>query len=112
MPDYLLHLFNKPSCLSEQEQEVFTRFPKRTKGELAGTLAQRAKGWGIFFEEGYDLLKIAWLVSLVSFLGSLLFGVLWAVVRKDVQGAFGISAWWVTVGGSSLALFAIRSSRI
>lgn len=112
VPDYLLHLFESPSCIDECEKEIFERLPKRTKGELLGKPDQRAKGWGIFYEEGWDLLKIGWLVFLVIFLGSFLFGVLWAVLKKDTQGAFGIAAWWVTIGGSTLALFAINSSRI
>ena len=49
--------------------------------------------------------KIVWLVSVVFLLGSLLFGTLWAIFHKDVQCAFGISAWWVSSGGSLLALF-------
>ena len=88
------------------------QLPKRTKGKLTGKGNRRAKGWGIFFEEGWDLVKIAWLYFLVVFLGSLLFAVIWAIYQKDVQGAFGISAWWVTIGGSTLALFAISSSRV
>jgi hypothetical protein len=112
LPDYLLHLFNSPSCIDPSEREVFEQLPKRTKGKLSGKANQRARGWGIFLEEGWDFVKISWLYFLVMFLGSLLFAVIWAIYRKDVQSAFGISAWWVTIGGSTLALFAIISSGI
>ena len=54
---------------------MFERLPKRTKGALAGKSDRRARGWGIFYEEGWDALKIAWLVFLVVFYGSFLFGV-------------------------------------
>jgi hypothetical protein len=84
--------------------------PKRTKGKLAVKPIGRTPGWGIFFEEGWDLAKISSIVVLVV-LGSLLFGLLWAVLKKDAQGAFGISAWWATVCSCILALFAIKSSR-
>jgi hypothetical protein len=112
LPDYLLHLFDSPFCIDETEEEIFERLPKRTKGELAGTRSQRAKGWGIYYEEGLDQLKIALLVFVVIFVASLLFGILWAVLKKDVQGAFGVAAWWVAMGGSSIALVAIGSSRV
>jgi hypothetical protein len=55
--------------------------------------------------------KIAWLYLVFGVFGSFLFGVLWSVFQKDVQGAFGISAWWITAGGSVLALLAMRSAR-
>ncbi|ORY16285.1 hypothetical protein BCR34DRAFT_557542 [Clohesyomyces aquaticus] len=111
LPDHLLHLFESPWCIDEREQTVFDRLPKRTKGKLVAEASQPAKGWGIFYEEGWDFPKIAWMVVFV-FLGSLLFGVLWAVLQKDTQGAFGIAGWWVAIGGTTLALLAIRSSRI
>jgi len=53
--------------------------------------------------------------SMVGLLGGILWKLplwgVWAILRKDIQGAFGISA-WVTIGGSTLALFAISLSRL
>ena len=110
LPDYLLHLFTSPSCINENETWILSQLPKRTCGQLHGTPDQPAEGWGIFYQEGWDMLKIVWLFIILFILGSLVFGVMWSIYQKDVQGAFGISAWWVTAGGSMLALLAIRSA--
>lgn len=111
LPDYLLHLFTSPSCINENETWILGQVPKRTRGQLYGTAHQPAEGWGIFYQEGWDMMKVAWFFVIICILGSLVFGVLWSVYQKDVQSAFGISAWWVTAGGSMLALLAIRSAK-
>jgi hypothetical protein len=111
LPDHLMHLFDSPSCIHGCEQVLVEQLPKRTKGELIGEPRKRAKGWGLFYEEGWDMFKIMLLVAVMVF-GSFLFGVLWSILQKDVQGAFGISAWFVTIVGSTLALFALSSSRL
>ena len=110
LPDYLLHLFTSPLCINENETWILGQFPKRICGQLRGTPDQPAEGWGIFYQEGWDILKIMWLFIILFIIGSLIFGILWSIYQNDIQGAFGISAWWVTVGGSMLALLAIRSA--
>jgi hypothetical protein len=62
-------------------------------------------------DEGWDIRKIAWIYLVFGVFGSFLFGVLWSLFRRDVQGAFGISAWWITAGGSVIAILAIHSTQ-
>jgi hypothetical protein len=90
-------------------QEVLTQLPKR-KQKLRGHA--REHGWGLYFEQGWDLRKMAKLYFLVVGLGSLLFALLWTVLQKDIQSAFAIASWMVTLGGSVLALFAMYSSGV
>jgi hypothetical protein len=106
MPDYLLHLFNDPSCITSGEKEVLEQLPKR-KTDLTGHKC--VKVWVIHFEEGWNTVEIVLIFFVVMLVGSLIFGICWAVLKKGIQSAFTISAWWITAGGSSLALFALSS---
>lgn len=56
-------------------------------------------GWGLHFVEGWILFRI-WVLLLSLFgIASLVFGICWAVFKHDVQGAFGVSAYLMTLLG-------------
>ncbi|KAH7116191.1 hypothetical protein B0J11DRAFT_443760 [Dendryphion nanum] len=112
LPDYLMHLFTSPSCINENETWVLNQLPRRICGKLSGKSHEPAEGWGIYYEEGWDRNKIVWIVAILFLLGSLIFGVLWSKFKMDVQGAFGISAWWISVCGILMALIAIRVEKV
>lgn len=112
LPDYLMHLFTSPSCIDEEETSILSRLPRRICGELCGKSDEPAEGWGIYYQEGFDRDKIVWSVAVVFLLGSFIFGVLWSTFKMDIQGAFGVSAWWVTICGILIALVAIRSDNV
>lgn len=42
-------------------------------------------------------------------LSSGLFGIIWTVVKNDIQGGFTISSWWMTVGASLISLVALSA---
>lgn len=51
------------------------------------------QGWGLAFEEGWNGKKLfGWSFVLVTMAG-LLFGVLYGILQRDMQSAFGVSAW-------------------
>lgn len=55
-------------------------------------------GWSIHLFEGWA--ARIWLLVLIHFLcGGLAFGICWAVLRHDVQTAFGVSVYIVALGG-------------
>lgn len=112
LPDYLMHLFTSPSCINENETWILDQLPRRICGELYGKSHEPAEGWGIYYQEGWDRDKITWIVAVLFLLGSLIFGVLWSKFKMDVQGAFGVSAWWVAVCGIFMALVAPRADNI
>ncbi|KAJ6266445.1 hypothetical protein PSV08DRAFT_230177 [Bipolaris maydis] len=89
----LMHMLSSPQCIHEDETWVLDQLPKRTAGELRACVGKPAEGWGIYYKEGTDYNMIAFAVFL---LGSLLFGILWAVLKKDIQGAFGVSSYVMT----------------
>jgi hypothetical protein len=43
----------------------------------------------VYFKEGWDRNLISVIVFSISALASVLFGVIWAVYKVDIQGAFG-----------------------
>lgn len=82
--------------------------PKKLEGRLMGQLHAPVFGWGIHFREGWHWNRI-WAAMLVLFvLGSLVFAVLWTVFQHDIQGAFGVASWWMSVGTILLGYAATR----
>lgn len=111
-PHHLMHYLSSPLCIDEQQTWVLDQFPKRTRGPLSGNPRSPAEGWGIFYQEGWDGEKLSSVLLIVFFFGSLLFGVLWSVLEMDIQGAFGVSSWWLSASGIFLAFLASRTDRL
>jgi hypothetical protein len=91
---HLMHLYSNPSCASDDRTVLFAQFPKKIQERLVVCPVKGVSvGWGIQFVEGWHWFKI-WLLSFSLFgLGGLVFAVLWAVLKHDVQGAFGVAAY-------------------
>ncbi|KAF2644497.1 hypothetical protein P280DRAFT_513968 [Massarina eburnea CBS 473.64] len=89
---YLLHLFKHPEDY-DGELVTYLRAPKRRERLDFGM------GWGINLVEGFLAQKI-WAVFMMVFgVGSAVFAVVWAVKKRDIQGAFGVASWVVTLTG-------------
>jgi hypothetical protein len=79
------------------------RIPKKLHQRLTIDADKRSNiGWGMQFVEGLDYFKLC-VFGLVGLSISVLFGVIWSVLRHDVQGGFGITAclmmfWTFTIG--------------
>ena len=94
---FMTHWFHHP----EEAWELpwaYSLFPKRRKGELEVNLNHAPSvGWGIYIVEGW-LGSRLWLLSLSLFLcGSLAFAICWTILKHDIQGAFGVSAYVVAL---------------
>ena len=87
---------------------MLKQFPKKLQGELEASLDEEVIGWGIYLQEGLHWTKIWAAVLAIIILGSFIFGVLWSIFQKDVQGAFGIASWWVSLCTVILAWLAAR----
>jgi hypothetical protein len=57
---------------------------------------EQIEAWGICFKEDWNRSRIWWFLATVFGVASLLFGILWGVLEKDIQGAFGVACWWMT----------------
>ncbi|KAJ4351897.1 uncharacterized protein N0V89_007241 [Didymosphaeria variabile] len=97
---YLLHLFKHPEDY-DGELIAYLRAPKRRERLEFGM------GWGINLVEGFLAQKV-WAVLIAGFgVGSAVFGILWTIKKDDVQGAFGVAGWIVTL--AALVLGALQA---
>ncbi|KAH7125294.1 hypothetical protein B0J11DRAFT_301482 [Dendryphion nanum] len=107
--NYMMHLYSSPSCVNPLQVAVYNQIPKRTCGQLMVRPENVSEGWGLHFREGWHLVKIWALICSLFVGGSLIFGVLYSVLKKDVQSAFGIASYLVTTATVGLGYLAIRS---
>ncbi|EUC45147.1 hypothetical protein COCMIDRAFT_37109 [Bipolaris oryzae ATCC 44560] len=83
---YLLHLFKHPNDY-DSELVTYLRSPKRRQRLEFGM------GWGVHLVEGF-LAQRVWAFTVgICGLSSAVFAALWAIMKEDVQGAFGVAQW-------------------
>ncbi|KAH7032355.1 hypothetical protein B0J12DRAFT_582656 [Macrophomina phaseolina] len=89
---YLLHLLAHPEDY-DNEFITYARAPKKRSTRL-----DVGVGWGIQLVEGFLADRVWMLVMGVFVVGSSIFAVVWACKREgDVQGAFGVASWLLTL---------------
>jgi hypothetical protein len=95
---YLTHYFQNPDCITS-EHLVYTlnQVPKRLGQCMAISGSARVEGWGMEFEEGWDRGRLRNAIFGIAVIGCLTFAILWSVFMKDMQSAFGVSSFFVTV---------------
>ncbi|EUC49155.1 hypothetical protein COCMIDRAFT_51478, partial [Bipolaris oryzae ATCC 44560] len=108
----LMHMLSSPECIHEDETWVLEQLPKRTAGELQACVGGPAEGWGIYYKEGINFDMITGVVAAIFLFGSLLFGILWTMLEKDFQGAFGFSSWMATGIGIFVACMVTYAKNI
>lgn len=89
--NFLMHIYHHPED-ADQETVCLARFPKRVKETLKLGGADMPVGWGIEFVEGVHWNKV-WCFGFAIVAVSLVTGVVWSCVRRDVQGGFGIAGY-------------------
>jgi hypothetical protein len=93
--NYLMHTYHHPED-ADNYTLCLDRFPKRKTGRLQHTDGRPVPGWGIHFTAGLDQTKLCF-VGLFCTVCSASFGIIWSVVRNDVQGGFGVSAYMMAL---------------
>ena len=63
---HLVHSIKSPSCVHKDDKTVLQKIPRRICGEIRAENDQEAEGWGIYYEEGPNLLWVAVLTTLVG----------------------------------------------
>lgn len=98
----MAHLFHHPEDANETSITCL-RAPKKRKMKLTVCPRQGTSvGWGIHLVEGWVISRL-WLLGLILFIiGSLVFGVCWSIFRHDLQGAFSVAAYIVTLMGMTV----------
>ncbi|KIX99665.1 uncharacterized protein Z520_04300 [Fonsecaea multimorphosa CBS 102226] len=95
--NYLTHLFQHPECIRNGNNRVLNQVPKRFGQCIAISGDKAIEAWGIEFEEGWDRGRLRNAVFLVVVVATLLFATLWAVMEHDIQSAFAISAYFISI---------------
>jgi hypothetical protein len=89
----MVHLYAQPSHASPDSHRLYRRIPKKLRVKLlspSGSEYEQVVGWGILIIEGFHW-EAFFLYSLSAFLACLLCGVVYAVLRDDIQGGFAIA---------------------
>ncbi|KAM6506766.1 hypothetical protein FALCPG4_018595 [Fusarium falciforme] len=115
-PDYfpaigsreLTHYFLKPHTFDVPQRTLFNQIPKRACGQLRASQDEAQLGWGLHFQEGWHWRTIYFVVVVLLVTGSLVFGVTWSVLKRDIQGAFAIAGTWLALGPLLLGYIAVR----
>ena len=96
----MTHLFHHPECANNEQPVAFLRTPKKKNEKLAVSpqIGTRV-GWGIQIIEGWIVGRLWLLAFTFVVLGTTVFAICWSVLEKDLQGAFAVSAYAVTVVG-------------
>lgn len=92
----MMDFFNDPNSRAPGSDLVIQQLPKKMDSELTSDGIEAMTAWGIFYRESLDWKRIWAALGLAFFLPSLLYGILWGILKKDIQGAFGVAAWWMT----------------
>jgi hypothetical protein len=92
----MMDFFTDPEGIAKDAAFVVNQLPKWTEGEVKTQLSELTEMWGIQFKEGWHWPKVLWILAVGFALPSLLFGTLWALLKNDIQGGFGIATWWLT----------------
>lgn len=101
-PRLMMNFFTSPDKINPDSVRVLQQLAKRTQGELSTQNTELIEAWGIYYKEGWDLTKIFLLLGIGFLLASLLFGILWTILKHDAQSAFGIAGWWMS--GSTIVV--------
>ena len=91
-----MDFFTDPCGIAPDSTLVFQQLPKRTCPKLELQSSELVEAWGIYYREDWDWIKIWCILAVGFFPPSLLFGILWGILREDIQGAFGVASWWMT----------------
>ena len=95
-PRLMMDFFTDPDGIQPDATLVIQQLPKRTCGELRSESFELIEAWGIYYKEDWDWAKIWWVLAVGFFPPSLLFGIIWGILKNDIQGAFGVASWWMT----------------
>jgi hypothetical protein len=79
---------------------------------MATSGSQRVEAWGMEFEEGWDRGRLRNAIFGIVIIGCLVFAILWSVLLKDMQSAFGVSSFIVAVLATIGGYIALAEPRI
>jgi len=114
-PEHFVHLL-EGECTTSSQRGLFyfSKLPKKKDKPLkfSPTLVTQAAnvGYGLRFVEKSDPSIIATFLFLMTVLVGTSFGVSWTVFKQDLQGAWAISAYFVSVMALAMVTWQIRAT--
>ena len=108
-PEFMMHMLYSPDCIAEDDSCILEQLPKKMDCRLNETNGPPPEGWGLYFQEEIDISTMIGVVFFILLLASLLFLVLWTVLKDDIQGASGVSAYIVAVASMAGIWIATKS---
>jgi len=91
------HLYDYPDHADEVLLDCFSKVPRKLREQLSvAPGVGSSEGWGICFVEGVSWPRVCAL-GLAGGLASTMFGIVWTVVKDDVQGGFGVASYMLGV---------------
>jgi hypothetical protein len=109
----LMHLWKSPEHSDGNGQTCLNRFPKRRRERLYISAGEKPTiGWGIYLVEGLDWVLIWMLIFVVVFIGSSVFGTAYSVLKHDIQSAFAIASYVISLVTLAIGACSICGQRI
>jgi hypothetical protein len=100
--DWMMHLFKNPDAC-EDDEWCLEQFAKREDGPAVANQAPDAHiGWGLHLEEGFDWGTLV-IYFVLGAIGSLGFGITWAVVKGSIQDGFAVAGYVLTLEAITVA---------
>ncbi|KAI4656882.1 uncharacterized protein J4E78_006773 [Alternaria triticimaculans] len=95
-PNLLMHFFLHPDE-SPSFPVLLPSIPKRKNNRLEPCPVRGSNiGWGLDVVTGVDELKLFGL-ALLGTLASIIFGLVWSVMKHDIQGAFAVAGFFFVI---------------
>lgn len=89
-PNTFMHFFHNPEHAPTFDH-LLNRMPKKIDGRVKIEAdASTEFGWGIHFIEELSRVRVS-ILAFVVLLICLLFGILWTIIKDDIQGGFGVA---------------------
>ncbi|OSS43563.1 hypothetical protein B5807_11731 [Epicoccum nigrum] len=108
-PEFMMHMYHSPQCIAEDDTSILEQLPKKMHCKLDETTGVPPDGWGLYFQEDIDISTIIAVIFISLFVASLLFFILWTILKDDIQGASGVSAYIVAVASMAGIWIATKS---
>lgn len=109
-PEFMMHMLYAPDCLTDDDVSVLEQLPKKTDCKLGEATGPPPEGWGLYYQEDLDISAIIGIVFIILFVASLLFLLLWTVLKDDIQGGSGAGS-YILAAGSMLGIWIATRSK-
>ncbi|KAL5327176.1 hypothetical protein ACEPPN_004868 [Leptodophora sp. 'Broadleaf-Isolate-01'] len=97
--EHMMHLFTSCSAQPPNSSLYLRHIPKRIDKALSfrADVIEGNTGWGLHFVEKLNTSLAVTVLFAISLILGIVFAVCWSILKKDVQGAFGVASYVTSV---------------